>query len=67
LQFALFPARWMHRGLTATMKCAMRLIGLPMGDLYPPYVSLDAAETAALADYLKTTVLAKRLIQHAHN
>lgn len=67
LQFALFPARWMHRGLTATMKTAMRLIGLPVGDLYPPYVSLDAAETAALADYLKTTVLAKRLIQDAHN
>jgi 4-hydroxy-tetrahydrodipicolinate synthase len=61
LQFALFPAKWMHRGLTATMKTAMRLIGLPVGDLYPPYVSLDAAETRALADYLKTTVLAKRL------
>ncbi len=67
LQFALFPARWMHCGLTATMKTAMRLIGLPVGDLYPPYVSLDAAETAALTDYLKTTVLAKRLNQHAHN
>ncbi|MBE0625904.1 MAG: dihydrodipicolinate synthase family protein [Burkholderiales bacterium] len=66
LQFALFPARWMHRGLTATMKTAMRLIGLPMGGMYPPYVSLDAAETAALADYLKTTALAKRLIEHAH-
>lgn len=61
LQFALFPARWMHRGLTATMKTAMRLIGLPVGDLYPPYVTLDAAETAALAAFLKTTVLAKRL------
>jgi 4-hydroxy-tetrahydrodipicolinate synthase len=67
LQFALFPARWMHRGLTATMKCAMRLIGLPMGELYPPYVSLDESETAALAEYLKTTVLAKRLTQHAHH
>ena len=61
LQFALFPAKWMHRGLTATMKTAMRLIGLPMGELYPPYVSLDAAETQALANYLKTTILAKRL------
>ena len=66
LQFALFPAKWMHRGLTATMKTAMRLIGLPVGDLYPSYVSLDQGETAALADYLKTTVLAKRLVQHAH-
>ena len=67
LQFALFPSKWMHRGLTATMKTAMRLIGLSVGDLYPPYVSLDAGETAALADFLKTTVLAKRLIQHAHD
>ncbi|MBE0626607.1 MAG: dihydrodipicolinate synthase family protein [Burkholderiales bacterium] len=66
LQFALFPSRWMHRGLTATMKTAMGLIGLPVGSMYPPYVSLDAAETAALADFLKTTVLAKRLNQHAH-
>jgi 4-hydroxy-tetrahydrodipicolinate synthase len=60
LQFALFPSQWMHRGLTATMKTAMRLIGIPVGDLYPPYVSLDPDETAALAKYLKTTVLAKR-------
>ena len=67
LQFALFPARWMHRGLTATMKTAMRLIGLPVGGMYPPYVSLDESETAALADYLKTTVLEKRLTQHAHS
>ncbi|MHB8666121.1 MAG: dihydrodipicolinate synthase family protein [Burkholderiales bacterium] len=67
LQFALFPSKWMHRGLTATMKAAMRLIGLPLGDLYPPYVSLDAGETAALADFLKTTVLAKRLIEYAHD
>jgi 4-hydroxy-tetrahydrodipicolinate synthase len=67
LQFALFPSKWMHRGLTATMKTAMSLIGLPVGDLYPPYVSLDAGETAALADFLKTTVLAKRLMQHAHD
>jgi len=60
LQFALFPSRWMHRGLTAVMKTAMRLIGIPVGDLYPPYVSLDPDETAALAKYLKTTVLAER-------
>ncbi len=66
LQFALFPARWMHRGLTATMKTAMRLIGVPVGGMYPPYVSLDDAETAALADYLKTTALAHRMTEHAH-
>jgi hypothetical protein len=39
----------------------MRLIGLPLGELYPPYVSLDAGETAALAAFLKTTALAKRM------
>jgi len=66
LQFALFPARWMHRGLTPTMKAAMRLIGLPVGDPYPPYAPLDAKEVAALADFLKTTVLAERTL-HAHN
>lgn len=30
LQFALFPSKWMHLGLTATMKAAMRPIGLPV-------------------------------------
>ena len=66
LQFAVFPSRWMHRGLTATMKTAMRLIGVPVGDLYPPYVSLDPDETAALAKYLQTTVLAKRVAANAN-
>lgn len=60
-QFALFPARWMHRGLTPTMKAAMALIGLPVGGLYPPYDGLDPAETDALRQYLKTTVLARRI------
>ncbi len=64
LQFAFFPSKWMHRGLTATMKTAMRLIGFPVGDLYPPYVSLDPEETAALAKYLRTTVLSKRVISN---
>jgi len=66
LQFALLPARWMHRGLTPTMKAAMRLIGLPVGDPYPPYAPLDTREVAALADFLKTTVLAERMM-HAQN
>lgn len=65
LQFALFPSQWMHRGLTATMKAAMRLIGVPVGDLHPPYVSLDPDEIAALAKFLKTTVLAKRTVANA--
>ena len=62
LQFALFPSKWMHRGLTATMKAAMRLIGVPVGDLYPPYVSLDPAEMADLEKLLKSTVLARRVV-----
>jgi 4-hydroxy-tetrahydrodipicolinate synthase len=60
-QFALFPARWMHRGLTPTMKAAMRLVGLPVGDPYPPYAALDASEVTALAAFLRTTALAARV------
>src|SRR5947209_17065764 len=41
LQFALFPAKWMHRGLAPVMKAAMNLIGLPLGAPYPPYGSLN--------------------------
>jgi 4-hydroxy-tetrahydrodipicolinate synthase len=51
----------MHRGLTPTMKAAMRLIGMPVGDPYPPYAALDTAEVTALAALLKTTLLARRL------
>jgi 4-hydroxy-tetrahydrodipicolinate synthase len=65
LQFALFPSKWMHRGLAPVMKAAMNLIGVPVGDPYPPYVPLDSNEMAALAGVLKTTVLAKRFSAHA--
>jgi 4-hydroxy-tetrahydrodipicolinate synthase len=61
LQFALFPSKWMHRGLAPTMKTAMNLIGLQVGEPYPPYVSLNCDERLALAAFLKTTVLADRL------
>jgi 4-hydroxy-tetrahydrodipicolinate synthase len=64
LQFALFPARWMHRGLTPTMKAAMRLIGLDMGDPYPPYAALDKDELKALETLLGTTLLARRGLVH---
>jgi 4-hydroxy-tetrahydrodipicolinate synthase len=60
LQFALFPAKWMHRGLAPAMKAAMNLIGVPVGAPYPPYGSLTPDETTALAAFLKTTVLSKR-------
>jgi 4-hydroxy-tetrahydrodipicolinate synthase len=61
LQFALFPGKWMHYGLAPTMKAAMNLIGIPAGDPYPPYAPLVRDDTAALADYLKTTALAPRV------
>lgn len=60
LHFALFPARWMHRGLAPAMKAAMNLIGIPAGEPYPPYSPLTADEMTALAATLKTTVLAPR-------
>src|SRR5262249_20522726 len=60
LQFALFPSKWMHRGLAPVMKAAMNLIGVPVGGPYPPYRSLDEAEMEALAAVLRTTTLADR-------
>jgi 4-hydroxy-tetrahydrodipicolinate synthase len=65
LQFALFPSKWMHRGLAPTMKTAMNLIGLQVGEPYPPYVSLNRDERLALAAYLKTTALADRMASAA--
>jgi 4-hydroxy-tetrahydrodipicolinate synthase len=59
LQFALFPSKWMHRGLAPVMKAAMNLIGIGVGSPYPPYTSLTPEETNALASLLKTTVLAR--------
>jgi 4-hydroxy-tetrahydrodipicolinate synthase len=61
LQFALFPSRWMYRGLAPTMKAAMGLIGIAVGAPYPPYTALDDDETLALKETLKNTVLSHRL------
>ncbi|HLH92729.1 MAG TPA: dihydrodipicolinate synthase family protein [Xanthobacteraceae bacterium] len=65
LQFALFPAKFMHRGLAPVMKAAMNLIGIPVGDPYPPYGSLSRAEMGALDALLRTTVLADRMSRTA--
>jgi 4-hydroxy-tetrahydrodipicolinate synthase len=62
LQFALFPAKWMHRGPAPAMKAAMNLLGVTVGDPYPPYASLSKDEIEALAALLRTTVLAHRLL-----
>lgn len=61
LQFALFPSKWMHRGLAPVMKAAMSMIGIPMGDPYPPYTSLNDAERAELARVLAATVFSARI------
>jgi len=60
LQFALFPSKWMHRGLAPAMKAAMNLIGIPVGEPYPPYAPLSRDEITALAATLRATVLAPR-------
>lgn len=57
LQFALFPSRWMHNGLTPVMKAAMNILGIPAGDPYPPYPPISGEEHHALVEYLKTTDL----------
>ena len=57
LQFALFPSKWMHRGLAPVMKAAMNILGVPVGNPYPPYGSLTEEENSALAAVLRTTVL----------
>lgn len=59
LQFALFPARWMHRGLAPAMKAAMKIIGAPAGEPYPPYQGLSTEEMADLETVLAATVLKK--------
>src|SRR5258708_19007910 len=60
VQFALFPSKWMHRGLAPAMKAALNLIGIPVGEPYPPYSALTRDEMAALAATLRTTLLAPR-------
>ena len=60
LEFALFPSKWMHRGLAPVMKAAMNLIGVPVGVPYPPYASLTGDETDALAALLRAGALGHR-------
>jgi dihydrodipicolinate synthase/N-acetylneuraminate lyase len=64
-QFSLFPARWMHRGLTPTMKAALSYLGRDIGDPYPPFGELLKSEVAELHAYLKTTDLIKLPLNHA--
>jgi 4-hydroxy-tetrahydrodipicolinate synthase len=57
LQFALFPSKWMHRGLAPVMKAAMEIAGIPMGRPYPPYSPLTHEEMEAMRTVLKNTVV----------
>jgi hypothetical protein len=43
------------------MKAAMNLIGVAVGEPYPPYVPLSRDDLAALATHLKDTALAARV------
>lgn len=61
LQYALFPARWMHRGLAPAMKAALDIIGIPSGAPFPPYQSLSADEVKGLREVLSKTVLGHRI------
>ncbi|MBL0422638.1 dihydrodipicolinate synthase family protein [Ramlibacter sp. AW1] len=57
LQFALFPARWMHHGLTPTLKAALKILGISAGDPYPPYPPISGKDLQALEAYIKRTDL----------
>jgi 4-hydroxy-tetrahydrodipicolinate synthase len=65
LQFALFPSRWMHRGLTPTMKAALALIGCPVGEMRAPWQGLSEQERADLATFLRGTVLGRHMAKQA--
>lgn len=54
-QFSLYPAKWMKHGLMPTMKASMQILGIPIGDPYPPYPPIAGSELEALRSYLSTT------------
>lgn len=66
-QFTLYPSRWMHRGLTTVMKASLELLGVPVGDPYPPYPPISGEELEQLRDYLATTDLASDLSPDKEN
>tara|TARA_E500000331_G_scaffold13909_1_gene12258 strand:- start:3770 stop:4696 length:927 start_codon:yes stop_codon:yes gene_type:complete len=56
-QFALWPARWMSYGLAPALKAAMDIIGLPLGNPYPPFKAVSENDKAEMREYLKGTYL----------
>jgi 4-hydroxy-tetrahydrodipicolinate synthase len=60
LEFALFPSKWMAKGLAPVMKAAMEIIDRPLGDPYPPFPAFTAEEKKGLAAHLKSTCLFRK-------
>jgi 4-hydroxy-tetrahydrodipicolinate synthase len=60
-QFALFPANWMHRGLTPTMKQSMKYLGRSIGEPYPPFGVFTDKEREDLVAHLKTLDLKPKI------
>ncbi|PPR09460.1 MAG: 4-hydroxy-tetrahydrodipicolinate synthase [Alphaproteobacteria bacterium MarineAlpha11_Bin1] len=56
-QFALWPARWMSYGLAPALKAAMEVVGMPLGDPYPPFKPVSDGDKAAMREYLQGTYL----------
>lgn len=56
-QFALWPARWMGYGLAPALKAAMEIVGLPLGEPYPPFKPVSDADKKKMEEYLKSTFL----------
>lgn len=59
LQFAKYPNKWMHHGLTPTMKASLKLMGKSAGDPYPPYPPIAGDDLKSLEEYLRKTELLK--------
>ncbi len=56
-QFALWPARWMGYGLAPALKAAMEIVGLPLGNPYPPFKPVADKDKEAMREYLQGTYL----------
>jgi 4-hydroxy-tetrahydrodipicolinate synthase len=57
--FQMFPAAWMHKGLAPVMKAAMSIIGIELGEPFPPYEGLTRTERDEVAEHLKRYGLAR--------
>lgn len=56
-QFGLYPARWMHHGLAPVMKASLRHMGVPTGEILPPFQDLPKDELESLHSYLSASAL----------